>query len=191
MAATAQSIPVKNAFRVDLGHMSQFCTVKGNLQVEIRPIHPEDEERMIMFHQGLSERSVYMRYFESLSLAARTKHHRLARVCLADPQSETVLIALCVDPKTASQRIVAVGRLSRFADPSNAELALLVLDEFQGRGVGTELLRHLILAARNQKIRCIYAEMLRDNIAIQRLLRKLGFHLRLVDPRSVRGMLTI
>ena len=166
-------------------------TLKDGAQVEIRPIQPNDEERMIVFHQGLSERSVYMRYFESLSFSVRTTHSRLARICFADPECQTVLVAISLDPQSGQQKIVAVGRLSKFPDPLKAEVALLVLDEFQGHGLGSELLRHLIQAARDHKIKQIEAEMLRDNTAIQRVLKKFGFRLRLIDPRSVRAVLTL
>ena len=163
--------------------------MKDGAQVEIRPICADDEQRMIKFHQGLSERTVYMRYFESMSLSARTAHARLARICFADPERETVLVALVADPKSGEQRIVGVGRLSKLTAPNAAEVAPLVLDEFQGRGIGTELLRQLIQLARDQRITQIRAEMLRDNISMQRVLKKFGFRLHLLDPRSVRAVL--
>ena len=165
--------------------------MKGGTPVEIRPIQPEDEQRMIQFHKGLSERSVYMRYFESLSFDARTAHARLARICFVDPERETVLIALCSDSQSADPKIVAVARLSKLTIPRNAEVALLVLDEFQGRGLGTELLRRLLETARGQKITQIQGEMLRDNVAMQKVLKKLGFRFRLLDSRSVRAALTL
>ena len=170
---------------------SAFWTTKDGTKVEIRPISRDDEQCMIEFHKGLSERSVYMRYFETLSLAVRTAHTRLARICFADPTRDTVLIALSLDEQSGEQKILAVGRLSKLSDPSNAEVALLVVDEFQGRGLGTELLRRLIQSAREQKITRIEAEMLRDNTDIQRVLKKFGFRLRLIDPRSVRAVLTL
>jgi acetyltransferase len=74
--------------------------------------------------------------------------------------------------------------------PKNeAELAVLVTDEYQGRGLGTELLRRLVQVAREQKLDRIVAEMLRDNIVMQGVLKKLGFRLKLFeDPRSVRAV---
>ena len=170
---------------------TMFCVMKNGTRVQIRPICPDDEKRMVSFHKQLSERSVYMRYFESLSLAARTAHTRLARICFTDATWETVLVALRLDEQSREQEIVAVGRLSKLSDQSKAEVALLVLDEFRGLGLGSELLRHLIQAAREQKVLHIQAEMLRDNTAIQRVLRKFGFHFRLIDPRSVRAVLNL
>src|SRR5262245_33908866 len=72
--------------------MHSSWIMKGGTPVEIRPIQPDDEQRMIQFHKGLSERSVYMRYFETLSFGTRTAHARLARICLVDPECEDVRI---------------------------------------------------------------------------------------------------
>lgn len=167
----------------------ESTSMKDGAAFEIRPICQDDEERMVQFHQGLSERSVYMRYFESMSLKTRTAHARLVRVCYADPERETVLVAVFND--SGEQRIVAVGRLSKFDDPTKAEIALIVLDGFQDRGLGSELLRRLIEAAREQKIMQIEGEMLRDNIAMQKLMRKFGFRQRLIDPGCVRAVLEL
>lgn len=164
---------------------------KDGAEITIRAICQADEPLLIKFHRGLSERSVYMRYFASLSLAARTAHARLARICFTESERETVLVAISDDRQSKEQQIVAVGRLNRLSDPTRAEVALLVLDDFQGMGLGTALLRLLVDAARHQKIAQIEAEMLRDNIAIQRVLRKLGFRLRFVDPRTVHATLSL
>jgi acetyltransferase len=190
-AASPPSMHATSPGKAGTGGRAVFWTMKNGQQVEIRAICPDDEERMIKFHKGLSERSVYMRYFASLSLAVRTSHARLARICFADAVRETVLVALALDQTSGEQQILAVGRLNKLSDPTKAEVALLVADEFQGSGLGSELLRQLVQAAKDQHITRIEAEMLRDNIAIQRVLKKFGFRLRLIDPRSVRATLKL
>jgi acetyltransferase len=167
-------------------------TMRDGTQVRIRPIGLEDEPLMIDFHEGLSGRSVYMRYFESLSFKARTAHERLSRICFADPQQETVLVAVHTDPSTRAHRILAVGRLSKLPDGKTAEIAALVTDDYQGRGLGTELLKRLVQAARSQGIHRITAEMLRDNTLMQTVAKRLGFRLhQLKDPRSVRAAMDL
>jgi len=167
-------------------------TIKGGTQIVIRPIRPEDEPLMITFHAGLSDRTVYLRYFCSLSLAARTDHKRLVRICFADPERETVLVASYVDPQTGEQSIMAVGRLNKLLPKNQAEVAVLVADKYQGCGVGSELVRRLLGLARDQKLDRIVAEMLRDNTIMQTVLKKSGFRLRLFgDPRSVGAVLEL
>lgn len=147
---------------------------------------------MVKFHAGLSDRTVYLRYFCSLSLAARTAHERLVRICFADPGRETVLVATHKDEPTGEQCLVAVGRLNKLLPKNEAEVAILVSDEYQGRGLGSKLLRRLIQIAHDQKLERIVAEMLRDNTIMQAVLKKSGFRLRLFDdPRSVRAVLEL
>src|SRR6266487_2233439 len=166
--------------------------MREGTQIVIRPICPEDEPLMVKFHAGLSDRTVYLRYFCSLSLAARTAHERLVRICFADPERETVLVASHTDKSPGEQNIVAVGRLNKLLPKNKAEVAILVSDEYQGRGLGSELLRRLVQVARDQKLDRIVAEMLRDNTTMQALLKKAGFRLRLFDdPRSVRAVLQL
>jgi len=171
---------------------SPWWTMKGGTQVVIRPISPDDEPLMVRFHSVLSDRTVYLRYFCSLSLTARTAHKRLVRICFADPERETVLVAIQRDEASGEQSIVAVGRLNKLLPKNEAEVAILVSDEYQGRGLGTELLRRLIQVAREQKLNRIVAEMLRDNTIMQAVLKTCGFRLRQFDdPRSVRAVLEL
>lgn len=158
----------------------------------IRPISPEDEPLMVSFHQGLSDRTVYLRYFCSMSLAARTAHERLVRICFSDPGTEIVLVALLPDRSSGEPAIVGVGRLNMFAEQKNAELAVLVSDNYQHRGIGKALVNRLLQSAREQGIDHIRAEMLRDNVAVQSLLKKAGFHvIPTDDPGAVRAGLDL
>lgn len=187
-----QTDDIPNPLRLTPYSGSSQWTMKDTTQVVIRPIRPEDEPLMVEFHRGLSDRTVYLRYFCSLSLAARTAHERLVRICFADPERETVLVACQTDPRTGERTLLAVGRLNKLIAKNEAEMAVLVSDEYQGRGLGTELLRRLIQTARERKLEQIIAEMLRDNIVMQTVLKKLGFRLRLFDdPRSVRAVLKL
>jgi acetyltransferase len=103
-----------------------------------------------------------------------------------------VLVADHTDPKTGEQSIVAVGRLNKLPDGKSAEIAVLVSDFYQSQGIGKKLLLRLIEIAREQKIARLVAEMLRDNIPMQAVLKRLGFRLSLLnDPRSVRAVLEL
>jgi acetyltransferase len=160
--------------------------------LQIRPIRPEDEPLMVRFHKTLSDRTVYLRYFCSLSLAARTDHVRLSRICFADGDREVVLVALQNGLESSEPRILGVGRINIAENRTEAEVAVLIADEYQGRGLGTELLGRLVQAARAKNLRRLRAEMLRDNITMQALLKRFGFRLRLLkDLRSVGAVLDL
>src|SRR5581483_104320 len=68
-------------------------TMKNQERIVIRPIRPEDEPLLIKFHGKLSERSVYMRYFQPMKLSTRTAHERLTRICFIDYDREMALVA--------------------------------------------------------------------------------------------------
>lgn len=167
-------------------------TLKDGIEVTIRPIRVEDEPLMVKFHETLSDRTVYLRYFSSLSLARRTAHERLVRICFSDYEREMVLVAEYGDPQTGELQILGVGRVNKLQADRAAELAVLISDQYQHRGLGTELLRRLIQIAGDEKLSRIVAEMLRDNLAIQTTLRRLGFRFRLLgDPTSVQAVLDL
>jgi acetyltransferase len=181
----------ERSWRSPLQTSSQW-TMKDGTKVEIRPIRPQDEPLMVKFHAVLSDRTVYLRYFCSLSLATRAAHERLVRICFSDPETETVLVATRRNPQNGEESILAVGRLNRLPGKNEAEVAILVTDEFQGKGLGGELLRLLIQAGREEKLDRIVGEMLRDNIAMQVMIKKHGFRLRLLDdPQYVRAVLDL
>jgi acetyltransferase len=187
--ATANSDP---AIRPYPSQYIWAWAMKDGTQVTIRPIRPEDEPLMVKFHGTLSDRTVYLRYFCSLSLAQRTAHERLVRICFSDYEREIVLVAEHRDPKNGELRIFGVGRLNRLKADKETEVAVLVSDQYQHRGLGTELLRRLIKVAKDEKLSRIKAEMLRDNLAIQTIFRRLGFSLRLRGkPTSVQAVLDL
>jgi len=168
-------------------------TMKDGTQITVRPIRPEDEPLMVKFHGTLSDRTVYLRYFSSLSLAMRTAHERLVRICFSDYEREMVLVAEYKDPQTGELHILAVGRLNRLQGADKeAEVAVMVSDQYQHRGLGTELLRRLVQIARERNLCRLVAEMLRDNLAIQTIFRKLGFRLNMMgDPALVLAVLEL
>lgn len=140
----------------------------------IRPIRPEDEPAMVAFHTELTEATVYSRYFELLGLSERTAHERLTRVCFNDYDREIALVAEHEMPD-GTRRIAAVGRLSREHAVPSAEFALLVGDEWQRRGLGSELLRRLVAIGRDEGLRRIWAEMLPTNVGMRHTARDAGF----------------
>ncbi len=167
-------------------------TMKDGTQVTIRPIRPEDETLMVKFHETLSDRSVYLRYFSSLSLRRRVAHERLLRICFGDYDREMVLVAERIDPDMAERRIVGVGRMTKFHAKNEAEVAALVSDQYQNQGLGIELIRRVVEIARDEKVAVCSAEMLADNIAMQAVFRQLGFRFSNdEDMTSMRAVLEL
>jgi acetyltransferase len=131
---------------------------------------------MVTFHRQLSERSVRSRYFQSLHLDQRTTHERLVRVCFNDYDRELALIV--EHAGVAGPEVLAVGRLSKTPGQHSAEFAIVVSDDWQHQGLGTELLRRLVAIGRDEQVSAITASILPDNLDMQKLCIKLGFELR-------------
>jgi acetyltransferase len=190
-AATLDQLPKPAIRPYPLQYLSSWTMKDGN-QVTIRPIRPEDEPLMVKFHETLSDRSVYMRYFYSLSLSRRVEHERLLRICFGDYDREMVLVAERKDPGTEERLIVAVGRMNKLHARNAAEVAVLVSDRYHNLGLGNELLRRVIQTARDEKLSRVSAEMLTGNMAMQAIVRRLGFKVRSGDDRtSVRAFLDL
>ncbi len=159
--------------------------MKDGTEVTIRPIRPEDEPLMAGFHATLSERSVYLRYFHMANLTSRTAHQRLVRICFIDYDREMALVVVRHDPDSGAQEIIAVGRLSKLHVKNEGEFAILVGDQYQRRGLGTELLRRLVQVGRDEKLVRITAHILSENIEMQTVARRLGFRLRMVPEEGM------
>jgi acetyltransferase len=161
--------------------------------VTIRPIRPEDEPLMVRFHGTLSEETVYARYFTYLKLSQRTAHERLTRICFIDYDREMALVAQAPTGEGGEPEIVAVGRLSKAHGRNEAEFAILVGDPWQGRGLGTELLRRLVKIGRREGLDRIYAEMLGTNTGMRHASEAAGFMIRPMedDPSVLRAELDL
>ena len=161
---------------------SQYVThdkMADGTQITIRPIRPEDEPLMVKFHESLSERSIYMRYFHLMNLDQRTAHERLTRICFIDYDREMALVAERQDPDTGEREIMGVGRLSKGGGVTDeAEYSILVSDRFQRQGIGTLLLERLLDVGRAEGLERITADILFDNRVMQRVSKRLGFKLR-------------
>ena len=151
--------------------------MKNNETITIRPIRPEDEPMLVQFHETLSERTVYQRYLQQLNLSQRTTHERLVRICFIDYATQMALVAEYSEPKTGETRIIGVGRLQGLHGVPEAEFAVVVSDEFQKMGLGTELLRRLIEIGKAEGVKVITAEILAENSGMQKVSEKLGFKL--------------
>jgi len=150
-------------------------TAPSGQEFMVRPIRPEDESLVVDFHGRLSSESVYQRYFAKLGYEQRIAHERLVRVCFTDYDREIALVAEHIDTQTGSTQIAGIARLIRLHDRHDAEFSLIVSDDYQGHGLGTELVSRLIEVGRAEGIHRIVAEILAANGSMIHIARDLGF----------------
>jgi len=155
-------------------------TAKNNTKVTIRPILPEDEEMMVKYHATLSDRSVFLRYLQPMVLQERVVHDRLSHICHCDYDREIALVAEGKDAN-GERAIMAVTRLSKLHGTENARLSILVNDNYQGMGLGGELIGRMLKIARDERLKRLNAILTDDNLAMRRVFEKLGFSFEPTD----------
>jgi acetyltransferase len=166
--------------------------MKNGEEILVRPIRPEDEPLLIKLHQVLSERTVYLRYFQPLRLSQRTAHDRLTRICYIDYDREMALVVEHKKKDDGTPEIIAIGRLSRLHGKDEAEMAVLVDDRFQHQGLGTELYRRLVEVARDEHLGSVVSTILSENREMQTICRKLGFQLESsIEDGTVQAVLKL
>lgn len=156
-------------------HYVSSWVMNNGSEVLIRPIRQDDAALMVAFHMTLSAQTVYLRYFQMITLRQRIAPQRLARICNIDYDHEMVLVAERDDPLTETPMIVGVGRLSKVEATMTAEFGMVVSDRYHGRGLGTELMQRLIQVGRDEQLRTVRADIHPDNLAMLHICRKCGF----------------
>jgi acetyltransferase len=151
-------------------------TLKDGSAVVVRPIRPEDEPHMVRFHESLSDRSVYFRFFHTIKLGERVSHDRLIRTCFIDYDRDIALVAEGQGPD--GPQITGVGRLTKVRGMPVGEFAIVVRDDAQGQGLGTELLRRLVAVGRDEGLERITGEILPENREMQVVAERVGFTCR-------------
>jgi len=187
---TADQLP-ESAIRPYPVRLVSTWKMKDGKEVVIRPIRPEDEPLMITFHEKLSERSVYLRYFQPLKLTQRTAHERLTRICFIDYNREMALVAERKN-EAGEPELLAIGRLSKIHGRDEGELAAVAIDAAQHKGLGTELYRRLIEVAREDGLKMLVSTMLPENREMRALCVKLGFKMfSNQDENTIRAELQL
>lgn len=146
--------------------------------VKIRPQRPDDLEREVRFIEGLSEQTLYLRLQYS---SRHVNRQDIARLLDLDYRDRMAIAALTGTPP--DECIVGVSRYARIDGTDQAECAIVVGDAWQGRGIGTELMRSLGLAARRNGIRTFVGSSLAENQRIHAWARRFGFDAR-TEPHS-------
>lgn len=164
--------------------------LRGSRTLGLRPIRPEDEEKLLAFHHLLSTDSIYCRYFSYHPELSRDELHRLTHVDYVNR------LALVIED---GGELVGVARYERSADTREAEVAFVIRDDYQHLGLGHRLFASLAAAAWARDVETFTAETLGRNHDMIAVFRHSGFPItssvsagevsvRLsIDPRSDQG----
>jgi acyl-CoA hydrolase/GNAT superfamily N-acetyltransferase len=138
-------------------------------QVSYRPIHPTDEPRMRDLFYALSEDAIYNRFMQTVKSVPRKQ---IQEFTFIDHRSEVAIVGTI--PEAHGEEIIALGAYYLEPRTNRAEVAFVVRDEWQHRGIGTFLNRYLATIARRHGIRGFTAEVLRRNRGMQVVFQNCG-----------------
>jgi acetyltransferase len=186
-ATTEDQLPRPAIRPYPVEYVAPYTTKTGEKML-IRPIRPEDEPLIVALHDCLSERTVVQRYFTALALTARTAHERMTRICFIDYDRELALVAEADGAK--GKEIAGVSRMVRQEDGKSATLAVVVADDYQGKGLGETLMRRALAAASSEGVGRVLVHFLPENGRMSDIARKLGFALT-EENGLIRGELTL
>ena len=134
--------------------------------VHIRPVREADAEDLVAFHSQLSEQTVYMRFFSSMPKIPPAILDRFLH-----PYDDTHISLIA----TLGDEIIALSVYERAPESDEADVAFVIADAHQGRGLGTLLLEHLAVIARAHGIKRFTADTLRHNARMLQVFRDSGF----------------
>jgi len=139
-------------------------------EVLLRPIRPEDEPVEREMLSSLSEETLRGRFFQVIK---NITHEMLIRFCNIDYDREMAIVAELREGE--KRRIIGIGRLILESDFKNAEFAVVVHDDYQGKGLGYKLVDMLIGIGQEKRLDKIYGMILTDNRRMLKICEELGF----------------
>jgi acyl-CoA synthetase (NDP forming)/RimJ/RimL family protein N-acetyltransferase len=149
-------------------HWEADVLLRDGRTAHLRPIVPEDAEGLVEFYAQVSEQSKYFRFFAPMPNLSDRDVQRFTNVDYRDRVAFVMTVA---------EKIIAVGRYD-VIEPGRAEVAFLVQDSHQGRGIGQLLLEHLAQAGRERGVERFVAEVLPDNRRMMQVFREQGYQVK-------------
>jgi acetyltransferase len=153
-------------------HLITQLQLADGTNITVRPIRPEDAQIEQSFVRKLSPQAKYFRFMQTLN---ELTPEMLVRFTQLDYNRELALIA--VQEKAGSEIELGVARYVMNPDGKSCEFALVVADEWQHRGIGSQLMTHLMEAAQERGFNSMDGEILADNQKMIDLVKSLGFRI--------------
>ncbi|MDP3890166.1 GNAT family N-acetyltransferase [Nocardioides sp.] len=147
-------------------HWEADVLLRDGRAAHLRPILPGDRDLLVDFYEQVSAESKYLRFFAPMP---RLSERDLARFTTVDHRDRVAFVM------TVGVQMIAVGRFD-VVEPGEAEVAFLVQDAHQGRGIAQLLLEHLAQAGRERGVERFVAEVLPENHRMTQIFREAGYH---------------
>ena len=154
-------------------HLETARTTKGGISLSLRPVKINDEPLIKDFFYALSDKSLQRRF---MSTQREVLHSMRQKFVVIDYTRELTILA-CVK-KNGKEIIIGIGQSLRDENTNTAEIAFAVRDDYQNKGIGTELLSFLTTQAKKEGLHGFTAEVLLENRSMIHVFEKMGFDMR-------------
>lgn len=155
-------------------------TTSGGQEILLRPVKISDEPLLKEFFYSLSDQSIYRRF---ISVRKDMPHERLQEFVIIDYTKETMILVIMDHGE--KEEVIGLGQFGIDDNTHTGEVALVIKDNTQNMGVGTELLKYLTTIAKRQGLLGFTAEVLVENRPMLNLFEKMGFD---IQKRSSAGV---
>ncbi|MDW7772074.1 MAG: GNAT family N-acetyltransferase [Desulfobulbaceae bacterium] len=153
--------------------MRTIYLIDDGTQVSFRSIRPTDEPHMRDLLYNLSQETVYYRF---MSRQKRFTHRQIQDFVYIDHRNDVAIVGTV--PEASGEEIVAVGRYFLNERTNKAEVAFVIRDEWQNKGIGKFMFKHLAAVAMRNGIAGFTAEVLRDNRRMQSIFQRSGYNVK-------------
>ncbi len=163
--------------------LEREIVLRDGARVRLRPIRPEDQDRLVAFYDRLSQHTAYQRFFSVMRRLPPDWARLLANV---DYRRRLALLAE-LGPLEASE-LIGVTHYEPTNEADTTEIAFVIQDGWQNRGLGTVLLAELLAAAEARSVRRFRAHVLASNA---RMLELLARHTDVQERHTESGVTTL
>lgn len=154
-------------------HLETVRTTKGGISLSLRPVKINDEPLIKDFFYALSDKSLQRRF---MSTQREVLHSMRQKFVVIDYTNELTILA-CVK-KNGKEIIIGIGQSLKDENTNTAEVAFAVRDDYQNKGIGTELLSFLTTQAKKEGLHGFTAEVLLENRSMIHVFEKMNFDMR-------------
>src|SRR4051812_25062171 len=160
--------------------------LRDGRNVEVRALRPDDKDDMLAAVGRTGTESLQRRFFV---VKRGFSEKEIAYFMNIDFADHVALVALASED---GRDVIVGGGRYIVTEPGKAEIAFVVIDDYQGQGLGTLLMRHLAVFARTAGLKQLIAEVLQENAAMRKVFSKFGFQThRGMDPQVMHLVLTL
>ncbi len=164
-------------------HLETSKVTRTGLSVQLRPVRITDEPLLKSFFYSLSDQSRYTRF---MTVRREMPHEKLQEYTVIDYSKEMVILA--VVEREGQDHVVGLAEYYLDEEILTANVAFTVRDEYQNKGVGTELLQYLVYLAKREGLLALTAEVLVENRPMMRVFEKLHLPMEITTREGVHEL---